>query len=129
MFCFHYPALAHGANLCRAFSAGCEQGKAGSSSLRSSESELGRINRLFVAKCLPSTAGKQQTDSLKTVKWEKGTARAVPFVVQFADRLVVAVMPLWLTPMVVVPVAKVVARPAWIGALAMVATVGTVELQ
>ena len=31
--------------------------------------------------------------------------------------------------MVVVPVAKVVARPAWTGALAMVATVGTVELQ
>ena len=57
------------------------------------------------------------------------TVTAVPFVVQFADRLVVAVMPLWLTPMVVVPVAKVVARPAWIGALAMVATVGTVELQ
>ena len=49
--------------------------------------------------------------------------------VQFADRLVVAVMPLWLTPMVVVPVAKVVARPARTGALAMVATVGTVELQ
>jgi hypothetical protein len=31
--------------------------------------------------------------------------------------------------MVVVPNAKVVARPARIGALAMVATVGTVELQ
>ena len=53
----------------------------------------------------------------------------MPLAVQFADRSVVAVMPLWLTPMVVVPVAKVVARPAWTGALAMVATVGTVELQ
>ena len=53
----------------------------------------------------------------------------MPLAVQFADRLVVAVMPLWLTPMVVVPVAKVVARPARTGALAMVATVGTVELQ
>jgi len=58
-----------------------------------------------------------------------GTAAAVPLALQFADRLVVAVMPLWLTPMVVVPVAKVVARPAWTVALAMVATVGTVELQ
>lgn len=53
----------------------------------------------------------------------------MPLAVQFADRLVEAVMPLWLTPMVVVPVAKVVARPARTGALAMVATVGTVELQ
>ena len=40
-----------------------------------------------------------------------------------------AVMPPWFTAMVVVPGAWVVANPAFTGALAMVATVGTVELQ
>jgi hypothetical protein len=49
--------------------------------------------------------------------------------VQFAERLVVAVVPLRFTPTVVVPAANVVARPALTGAFAMVATVGTVELQ
>ena len=38
-------------------------------------------------------------------------------------------MPPWFMPMAVVPVLKVVARPALTGALAIVATVGTVELQ
>ncbi len=49
--------------------------------------------------------------------------------VQFAERLVVAVIPLRFTPTVVVPEAKVIARPALTGAFAIVATVGTVELQ
>ncbi len=92
----------------------------------------GSVNRFLVfvvAARLPATAGRRQADSSKTVKREGARLNAVPLGVQLADRLVVAVMPLWLTPMVVVPVAKVVARPAWTGALAMVATVGTVELQ
>jgi hypothetical protein len=87
----------------RAWTKPCRaRGKAGSSSLRSSECQ-----------------------SLQ----DRARLNAVPLAVQFADRLVVAVMPLWLTPMIVMPLAKVVARPAWTGALAMVATVGTVELQ
>lgn len=43
--------------------------------------------------------------------------------------VVEAVFPPWLTPMVVVPVLVVVAKPAFTGALATVATLGTVELQ
>jgi hypothetical protein len=39
------------------------------------------------------------------------------------------VIPPWFTPIVVVPVLKVVARPAFTGALAIVATLGVVELQ
>src|SRR5262245_53678374 len=48
---------------------------------------------------------------------------------QFAESDVEAVIPLRFTPMVVVPVAKVVARPALTGALAIVATDATAELQ
>ena len=114
--------------MCRSFSAGGERRK-GRFFVATLLAMLGRINRLFVANCLPPLRGEAIGRLLENGQVRKGTARAVPFVVQFADRLVVAVMPLWLTPMVVVPVAKVVARPAWIGALAMVATVGTVELQ
>ena len=40
-----------------------------------------------------------------------------------------AVSPPWLTPIVVVPVVVVVAKPAFTGALAIVATLGIVELQ
>lgn len=43
--------------------------------------------------------------------------------------VVEAVIPPWLTPMVVVPVVFVVANPAFTGALAIVATLGIVELQ
>src|SRR5215471_513053 len=48
---------------------------------------------------------------------------------QFAVSVVVAVFPPWFTPMVVVPVVLVVASPGFTGALVIVATLGTVELQ
>ena len=41
----------------------------------------------------------------------------------------VAVIPPWFTPMVVVPVVVVVANPAFTGAFAIVATLEMVELQ
>ena len=48
---------------------------------------------------------------------------------QFAESVVVAIVPPRFTPIVVVPEAKVFARPGFTAPFAMVATVGTVELQ
>src|SRR5215467_8800384 len=74
--------------------------------------------------------GRPGTGGKKSGQPETRAARGVAGdSAQFAVSVVVAVFPPWLTPMVVVPVVLVVASPGFTGALAIVATLGTVELQ